>query len=198
ACHATTEGTNRLVVNKTTLGISKDMKVPQLRNLYQKVGFTRSSGTAQRGFGFTHDGTAESIFDFLHSPRFSFTAGSEGDDERRNVEAFLLAFDTGMAPAVGYQITFDGTNDEAPALVAPVDQSQCDLIAKGVIGGQARGLYYVGGGNFQWDRYSEGTIALASLRDLATAGGEITITGVPKGSGKRMGVDRDRDGFYDR
>ena len=38
----------------------------------------------------------------------------------------------------------------------------------------------------------------AQVRALAnTAGQEITYTCVPPGSGERMGIDRDEDGFYD-
>jgi flagellar hook capping protein FlgD len=35
------------------------------------------------------------------------------------------------------------------------------------------------------------------LLALAGARSEVTITGVPEGSGARMGIDRDRDGYWD-
>lgn len=47
------------------------------------------------------------------------------------------------------------------------------------------------------DKGSESPISSATLRGLGGAGSEVTVTGVPRGSGIRMGVDRDRDGFYD-
>src|SRR5262249_59766104 len=44
-----------------------------------------------------------------------------------------------------------------------------------------------------------GVTALTSpqLRALAAAGAELTVIGVPLGSGGRMGLDRDRDGYPD-
>ena len=58
--------------------------------------------------------------------------------------AFLLAFDTGMAPAVGAQVTFFGANDADPPAVTRMDTlearfvaNDCDLIAKGRVGGMA-------------------------------------------------------------
>ena len=42
-----------------------------------------------------------------------------------------------------------------------------------------------------------GEIATASLCALGGLGSEITVTGVPPGSGTRLGIDQDRDGYYD-
>ena len=40
------------------------------------------------------------------------------DLPERDVERFLLDFDTGMAPAVGYQVTFNGANNGDATLAA--------------------------------------------------------------------------------
>ena len=45
--------------------------------------------------------------------------------------------------------------------------------------------------------YNKPKLFLLSVIALATAGHELTITGVPPGSGQRMGLDRDRDGYPD-
>jgi len=42
-----------------------------------------------------------------------------------------------------------------------------------------------------------GEIATASLCALGGLGSEITVTGVPPGSGTRLGIDQDRDGYLD-
>ena len=60
-----------------------------------------------------------------------------------------------------------------------------------------RGWYYLGGGVFQSDRERE-TVATDVLVSGAGPKNELTFTAVPKGSEKRIGVDRDRDGYYDR
>src|SRR5204863_17890 len=69
-CHTGTNfgpGTNGQIINHTALQEAQDMKVPQLRNLYKKTGFTDQPGVVnKRGFGFTHNGAVDNLFDFLH------------------------------------------------------------------------------------------------------------------------------------
>src|SRR5690606_11246048 len=82
----------------------------------------------------------------------------------------------------------------ARAVTNPV---QCDLVVKGTIAGEQRGGWLTGG-SFQMDRQGE-VLSDAAVRALAnTPGQEMTFTCVPPGSGERIGVDRDEDGFYDR
>src|SRR5205814_4084806 len=60
-------------------------------------------------------------------------------------------------------------------------------------------LYQPASGEFQSDRASEPLLTEASLRaQAATVGQELTYTAVPSGSGTRIGIDRDEDGFFDR
>src|SRR5262249_17886750 len=55
------------------------------------------------------------------------------------------------------------------------------------------------GGSFRSDRASEPTLSDAQLRAHATtAGEERTYLCVPPGSGTRVGIDRDEDGFFGR
>ena len=84
--------------------------------------------------------------------------------------------------------------------VAPnVTATECDLVVKGVLAGEARGWYELSDGTFQSDRVEEPPVSDAALRAVArTPGQELTYTCVPPGSGERMGVDRDRDGYFDR
>ena len=103
-------------------------KIPHLRNVYQKVGMFGNpenpgflpadnsfQGDQVRGFGFLHDGSIDTVFRFTHGISFSELAngpgnngipdGPAGDVQRRQLEAFLLAFPTNLAPVVGQQIT---------------------------------------------------------------------------------------------
>lgn len=202
-CHALPAGTNGQVVHGAALLESQDMKVPELRGLYGKSGFRDTVGAVdKRGFGYAHDGSYDTIFDFLHLAVFDF--GADPDAKRRDVEAYLLAFDAGTAPAVGYQITLDAANRTDPATIARMDTLQaqaaagnCDLIAKGRLGGVTRGWLYQGGSTWQPDVKVDSPITSAALRALAGPGSEVTLTGVPRGSGVRMGLDRDRDSFWD-
>jgi len=207
-CHASASfgpGTNGQIINHNALQEAQDMKVPQLRNLYRKTGFTEQPGAVnKRGFGFTHNGAVDNLFDFLKFPGFNFGSTQVvADANRRDVEQFLLDFDTGMAPAVGHEITFNGTNSD-PAAGAQLDTltgqaatGGCDLVARGRVANQPRGWFYLGGGMWRQDRNALPDMATADLIALAGLGSEITVTGVPPGSGTRLGIDQDRDGYRD-
>ncbi len=207
-CHTATNfgpGTNGQIIDDAALLEDQDIKVPQLRNLYRKTGFRDSIGlVVKRGFGYLHDGSMDNLFDFLRIPVFNFGVGPAADANRRDVESFLLAFDTGMAPAVGFQLTFFGANNsDAPAIArldtlkAQAALNYCDLVAKGRRAGQPRGWLYLGADAWKSDKAGEPNVTTAALRGFGGAGGEITITGVPDGTGQRAGLDRDRDGYLD-
>ncbi len=71
------------------------------------TGFT---GPQIRGFGFTNEGSPDTIFTFFNSVVFrsTVTAGFPllgGDQTRRDVEQFMLAFDSDLAPIVGQQVS---------------------------------------------------------------------------------------------
>jgi YVTN family beta-propeller protein len=200
-CHALPNGTDRIIIPGSLLQESQDFKVPQLRNMHTKTGFALAAGAHKRGFGFLHDGSVDNIVDFLRLPVFQFPDTMA----RYEIEAFLLSFDTGMAPSVGRELTVNGANKNAPgvtvlldSLYTQADLGNCDLVAHGRIGGVMKGFLYQAGHTFLSDFDPEGTIAADTLRSWATNGGEITYMGVPPGSGRRMGIDRDRDGFRDR
>jgi len=202
------------------------LKVPHLRNLYQKVGMFGNAespgfvpgdngfkGDQVRGFGFLHDGTVDTVFRFHHGLSFSeiftgpgnggFLVGDAGEVQRRQVEQFVLAFPTNLAPIVGQQITL--TAGSSAAVVSRVellrqraDAGECELVAKTEIGGVEAGFLYIGSGLFKSDRRALPAITDAALRSLGTHGGRaVTFTCVPPGSGERIGVDRDGDGFWD-
>jgi YVTN family beta-propeller protein len=205
-------------------------KIPHLRNLYQKVGMfgmpaisfvnafdNGPTGDQVRGFGFLHDGSIDTIFRFHNAVVFDqcvpgfgcinpggFPNGAAGDTVRRQVEAFMFAFDSNLAPIVGQQTTLTDTNagivgPRVDLLIARAAAGECDLTVKGVKSGQARGWLRTAAGTFQSDRASEAPLTDAQLRAVAaTAGQELTYTCVPPGSGVRVGIDRDEDGYFDR
>jgi hypothetical protein len=181
-------------------GITEDFKVAHLRNTYTKVGMFGESrnatnfGNQIKGFGLLHDGAISTVSSFLSSDVFAF----DSDAQREQVVDFVFAFDANYAPIVGQQVTLQGS-DAADVLARRdllVDRAQtgeCDLIAKGVVAGSARGAVMQSDGSFLSDDGS--TASLAVLSDLAnTAGQEVTFTCVQPGFGNRMGVDEDNDG----
>jgi len=203
SCHSLPHGTNGQLVDAKALNETQDFKVPELRNLYVKTGF-RDSLNAQnkRGVGFIHDGTVDNLFDFLKLPVFNFPAG---DPQRRDIEAFLLSFDTGTAPTVGYQFTLDASSagsaqaiSDETLLNSQFQAGNCDVIVQGVVGGLQRGYVLENDGLFHSDRAAEAALTPDQMRLLATGGNVLTWSGVFKGTGVRQAVDRDRDGFFDR
>lgn len=200
-CHALPTGTNRIIIPSVLVEESQDFKVPQLRNLYEKSGFALTPGPQKAGFGYLHDGSVDDLVDFLRKPIFQFPDTMA----RYELQAFLLSFDTGTAPSVGREITVGEANKSNADVTALLDSlytqaeaGNCDLIAHGRIGGVMKGFWYQRGGTFLSDYDPEGSIPADVLRSWATNGGEVTYMGVPPGAGKRMGIDRDRDGYRDR
>src|SRR2546427_11797415 len=208
-CHKVPVGTDGF---SSFEGEPQEFKIAHLRNLYQKVGMfgvppgtqapaTGPVGDQVRAFGFLHDGSIDSVFDFLHASVFNF--GSNPDTKRRQVEAFLMAFDTGLAPIVGQQVSATSTTfadatvtARINLLIARADAGDCDLVVKGVRAGQARGwLYQPASGQVQSDRASDPLLGEASLRaQAATAGQGLTHTAGPPGGGTRPGIHRDEGG----
>ena len=187
-CHALPTGTNQLMVPDNLLLSDQDIKVPQLRNLYKKVGFKDTTGAVNKhGIAYTHDGAVDNLFNFLKFPLFNFGPATVADDNRRDVEAFLLSFDTGMAPAVGFQVTFDGTPNptgllQVDTLKTVYTTNRCDIVAKGRVGNQPRGWTYVGGDLWDPDKAGEANLTTVELLALATGpGSALTVTGVPEG-----------------
>src|SRR4029450_5794441 len=68
---------------------------------------------------------------------------------------------------------------------------------KGVHAGLQRGLVYVGNGRFQSD-VSTQVFTLPEILAFAAPGSEETFTVVPSGTERRVGIDRDLDGAFDR
>ncbi len=205
----------------------QSFKVPHLRNLYQKIGMFGMAqitavghgdfsfqGDQIRGFGFLHDGSHDTVFRF--TTRFtkttpfgvfpdSFDDGPAGDPRRRQVESFLYAFPSNLAPIVGQQVTLTRNNGSAvrsriELLIARANAGECDLVVKGRLREGELGYLYIGGGRFISNRAGRGSTSSAALRDLpATCGQDLalTFTCVPPGAGVRSAIDRDGDGFRD-
>ncbi len=115
-------------------GLPQIVKIPHLRNAYTKVGMfgfpgmpffttpdTGNTGNQIRGFGYLHDGSIDTVFHFLSAvlfaptPEVGFPAATY-EQTRRDMEQFMLAFESDIAPIVGQQITLTKTNS---AVVGP-------------------------------------------------------------------------------
>jgi hypothetical protein len=87
---------------------------------------------------------------------------------------------------------------DAMLALARSPTSRVDLIGKMLKDGLARGWFYDRVANrFQSDRQVE-SVSANELAGLAGSGSEVTFTLVPRGTGMRLGIDRDLDGSFDR
>lgn len=205
ACHTLPEGTDRQIDFPPGGGPSgQSLKNVQLRGMEEKTGFNRASQESLRGFGYNHEGFVDSLANMFLAPPFLFPPGPTGAQQRRDLEAFMLSLSSDTHAGVGRQVTLTGVNNGNPQvvnllnqMVAIADGGGAGLVVRGTQGGIARGYYYVGGGMHQSDRAAE-VVSDASLRASATAGNELTWMLVPIGTQRRIGVDRDADGFLDR
>ncbi len=193
-------------------------KIPQLRNMYQKVGMfgmaanslIKASPNTQgpnefgpqgpqvRGFGFIHDGSVDRLFHFHRAQVFDLS-----ETEAQQMEQFMMAFDTNLAPIVGQQVTLTSANSSVvgpriDVMIARAALNECDVVVKGNLAGVQRGWVRQANGTFKSDRAADATLTDAQLRaQAATAGQERTYTCVPFGSGTRIGINRDLDACLD-
>jgi DNA-binding beta-propeller fold protein YncE len=207
--------------NQSFEGLTQIVKIPQLRNAYAKIGMfgnpvvsffqqadTGSVGDQIRGFGFTGDGSTDTLFRFLTAAVFAPTANSgfpqtNPDDTRHAVEQYLLAFDSDLAPIVGQQVTLTSANAAAagPRIDLLINRAstpfiskslngavnECDLVVEVVQNDRIMGfLYDPVANNFVPD---DGSTPLAdpTIRAFATTPGqEVTYTAATPGSGARI------------
>jgi YVTN family beta-propeller protein len=206
-CHALTGGLGSDLKFRDANELSEPQvfKTPQLRGLYMKTGFNNAPGASSiQGFGFAHNGSETSIFSILSHVAF-FGERANDTIDKNNLEAYMLCFDTGAAPAVGYTRTLTQTNanDAGINIDWGIMQAQAlkghiDLIAKGFVDGRSVGLlYHPEAENYQTDKTGYGPFSRTQLRDKILAGGTLSVMGVVPGTGVRLGLDRNLDGILD-
>lgn len=229
--------------------IQQFLKIPHMRNQYQKIGmfgmpnnakylsddpFTglspdmtfeeffghvffgnenQHTGDQIRGFGFTHDGSADTIFrfhnviGFLPRPPGTVTPLDPGNGfhlditpeamiTRRQLEQFVLVFDSNFFPIMGQQVTLTADNaatvgPRIDLMIARSNLGECDLIASR---NNAKGFLYLGDGTFKTNESDKAPWSDSKLRSKAKNDNTVTYTCAPPGSGIRIALDRDEDG----
>ena len=209
--------------NQSFENLTQIVKIPHLRNAYDKLGMFGSPlinffsapdsgdmGAQVRGFGYLGDGSVDTLYRFFNASVFDQTSNSGFPDpagansqSRRDMEQFVLAFDSDLAPIVGQQVTL--TSDNAAGAGPRIDLmmqragaaftskslngvvTECDLVAQVVQNGRIKGyLYDPNARNFVPDDDSP-PLSDAALRTLATTPGqEVTYTATTPGSGSRI------------
>jgi hypothetical protein len=120
---------------------------------------------------------------------------------RQALASFILGYDTNMFPVVGQEVTLTTSSGSSATarealFEAMATAGQCDLVAHGHIGPRDVGFVFTSG-SFQPDVSRSAAVSTATLLAQIGKGGlnALTFTAVPPGSGWRIGVDRDGDGY---
>lgn len=227
SCHDFNQGNNGGFMLMARNGTEGAFKIAQLRSIAEKIGMDGQSANGRSGFAFMHDGRVDTLSRFLIDgfPDFGGLPPISGDDQSlADMIALLLCFDgsdfnTGITPgspsqdvlaAVGRQVTFTSPipppllNDMLSLATRIVNFGwtqttlRVELILRGKKDGRMRAwLLRRTAGDFQSDRNGEIAPTLASVIAPAAIGNEFTATLVPEGSGTRLALDRDGDGYFD-
>jgi DNA-binding beta-propeller fold protein YncE len=117
-------------------GSNQHLKIPHLRNLYQKVGMFgmaeieppealasqgqgslavhggsfANTGNQVRGFGFLHDGSVDSLERFFDVDGFQINSTPLSAGQRSDMRDLMISFPTDLAPIVGQQVTLTNSN----------------------------------------------------------------------------------------
>ncbi|MDJ0657320.1 MAG: hypothetical protein QNJ40_24375 [Xanthomonadales bacterium] len=200
-------GENHLHISGLGTVSGGDFKVPQLRTLYEKTGFDMDNAQSRAGFGFLHDGSVDTLAEFVALGDFI----PSSDQDVADLVALMLSFsgsDLGAGnaahnnfpppsqdthAAVGRQVTVSSANvpGRVNEMLSLADTGAIDVVAH--LSGSS---WLYDGGNFV---AADGSapVALAALTAGASGASPLTLTAVPRGSGLRLGLDRDGDGVSD-
>nr|WP_241758497.1 hypothetical protein [Myxococcus landrumus] len=214
----TCEGCHRLDPSKGFYGtdgqvsfenIPQIVKIPHLRNLYQKVGMFGNAntpffmapdsgwmGNQVRGFGMVHDGAVDTIARFLSAIVFIPSIGvgfplNNPDGTRRDVEQLLLAFDTDLAPIVGQQVTLSSTNAASvgPRIDLLLQRARTPFTSK-ILGGGVKECELVAkvalGGRVKGFLYNPVGNAFIPDDSTSTTVSDVTLRGYAKTAGQEV------------
>ncbi len=194
----------------------KALKVPHLRNLFEKAGFELGQQRSRSGFGFLHDGSVDSLTQFISLVTFDTNSNQEVAD----LVSLLLCFSgSGFGPgpdaleppgtpsldshaAVGRQALLTSASlpiadlARLTTLMTLAHASAIDLFAKARVNGVPRGWHYQNGDSFLSDQAGISE-TLSSILARATAQEPVLFTATAGNTGRRMGIDRDRDNLLD-
>lgn len=203
-CHVLPTGSDNNVDDLRNFGGLQSIKTAPLQTVYQRALLdTRIGATNVVGFGLTHDGTGgRQALPTVHFYELDELVGKDFAD----VSAFILCFETGTKPSVGYNRTFDFLNQADPRAIAELATiearaalgTDCDLVVQGLLNGARR--------RFRFDRGSlkylpDQAAASASTRERLFAelqpGDSLTFLGTFPGEGIRLGGDRNGNGILD-
>jgi len=203
-CHLPPTGSDNNVDDLRNFGGMQPMKTPPLQTLYQRATLDSRAGAVNvSGFGLAHDGTGgNQSLPTIHFYELDELIGQDFAD----VRAFLMCFETGTGPAVGFSRTVTVANREdgdlANAIALLEFQSTgsqaCDLVVRGLLAGQWRTLTYDAAIlRYRPDSARMPALTREQLLAQLAPGDVLTFLGVLPGDGPRLSLDRNRNGVPD-
>jgi DNA-binding beta-propeller fold protein YncE len=140
----------------------------------------------------------------LTSPTGPVLQGDGGFALRTAIVSFLMAFDSNLLPIVGQQITLKSSNSATvgPRIALLEQQAAatgCDLVAESGSAISRNSAFLYSNGSWQPDSMQLPPLSDEDLRGLVANDvvPSLTFMCVPPGSGVRVALDRDGDGFAD-
>ncbi len=214
ACHLLPSGSSNNIDIPSTVGSFQPLKDTPFRTTYQRVHFDPTpGGISPSGYGIGSDGSLHEfpighpyslhILDDINRPL------EVREKEKRDLTAFILAFDSGTAPAIGHSETFqpeDPGNTEKLARLEILEAqsslgefSEVAVIANGLINGISRSFHY----DPELDCYrpdfaDEPPASAVDLLARLNQNDVITFTGVPIADATRLSTDRNLNQTPDR
>jgi YVTN family beta-propeller protein len=218
-CHQFPLGTSGEIAAGVVDGVTESMDIPSLRGVADKLSAPHFIGgpygtRSELGAGFTHGGALATLGDVLTrddpakpgTPLFDLTPL-----EVEQLEAFLKAFDWGIAPAAGYAATAWTGNlatfaeTELAFLQEQAELGNCDLVYQRVPHAlpNGQGVAYLSGMyNPQTGKYIQSSswgseLSQDEVLSDVVQGRPVTFLGLPLGMGRSVGLDRDMDELFD-
>lgn len=211
ACHLLPSGSSNNLDIPSTVGSFQPLKDAPLRTTYQRNHFNPTPGESSlTGFGLGSDGSHHElpiahpyslhILDDINRPLASRLK------DKRDLTAFILAFDTGTAPAIGHAVTVRETPSveqlseiatlEAQANLAEL--SGVGLVVRGHYQGIPRSFrYHPSGKNYQASTPRIAPLSSSNLIAGMSHGDRLTFLGVPLAETASYSIDRDLNNIPD-
>jgi DNA-binding beta-propeller fold protein YncE len=218
SCHQLPLGTTGEVVEAREGSLAPATDVPQLRGLADKLSAPLWIGDAfgrriELGTGLGHGGVFADLEGLLLQERLDEPGTLKFDltpTEAGQIADFLEAWDTGLAPATGFQVTARGADaaeveaSELAYLTRQASRGNCDVIFRRALQLPAGGIRYESGlfdpasGRFLPARVTDAPIdPHALIAEAETANVPVTFLGLPLWLGRPMAIDRDLDQLLD-
>jgi len=214
ACHTFPTGSSNNIDIPATVGSFQPLKDTPFRTTYQRIHFDPNpGGRSLSGYGMGSDGSLHDfpighpytlhILDDINRPL------AVRQKEKRDLTAFILAFDSGTAPAIGHSITFIPSQADDTERLARLDIleaqsslgqfSEVGVVAHGLLAGQPRSFHFNPLlGKYAPDLSGQRPLAAQDLLGSLAPNDVMTFTGVPKAQVTLLSTDRNGDGIPDR